>query len=112
MFSLLVDKISIIWQHVACERLVLLKVDAQELRDYSILLYHCGLYEQSFKYLELYCASQKISGIVVPPSNPFEAQENAAVEKLMARLNLILMEEGWNRSAMTKHQLGSSSDPW
>ncbi|KAH9295390.1 hypothetical protein KI387_038978, partial [Taxus chinensis] len=42
----------------ACERLVLLGVDARELRDYSILLYHCGLYEKSFEYLQLYCSSK------------------------------------------------------
>jgi len=38
----------------ACERLILLKNDANELRDYSILLYHCGLYEQSLEYLTKY----------------------------------------------------------
>lgn len=38
----------------ACERLILLETDVKELRDYSILLYHCGLYEQSLQYLKLY----------------------------------------------------------
>ena len=38
----------------ACERLILLKNDANEFRDYSILLYHCGLYEQSLQYLKKY----------------------------------------------------------
>ncbi|ESR37105.1 hypothetical protein CICLE_v100285432mg, partial [Citrus x clementina] len=37
-----------------CERLILLESDAKELRDYSILLYHCGLYEQSLQYLKFY----------------------------------------------------------
>ncbi|KDO47681.1 hypothetical protein CISIN_1g0178741mg, partial [Citrus sinensis] len=39
-----------------CERLILLESDAKELRDYSILLYHCGLYEQSLQYLKFYQA--------------------------------------------------------
>lgn len=38
----------------ACERLILLDADAKELRDYSILLYHCGFYEQSLQHLKLY----------------------------------------------------------
>jgi len=42
----------------ACERLILLKNDANELRDYSILLYHCGLYEQSLEYLKKYREQQ------------------------------------------------------
>lgn len=42
----------------ACERLILLETDKKELRDYSILLYHCGFYEQSLEYLKLYQESQ------------------------------------------------------
>lgn len=38
----------------ACERLIILKSDRKDLRDYSILLYHCGFYEPSLKYLKLY----------------------------------------------------------
>lgn len=38
----------------ACERLILLEVDSKELRDYSILLYHCGFYEQSLEFVKLY----------------------------------------------------------
>lgn len=38
----------------ACERLILLNTDAKELRDYSILLYLCGFYEQSLEFLKLY----------------------------------------------------------
>lgn len=38
----------------ACERLILLQTEPKEMRDYSVLLYHCGLYEQALKYLELY----------------------------------------------------------
>lgn len=40
--------------YAACERLILLETDPKELRDYSILLYHCGLYEDALKYLNLY----------------------------------------------------------
>ena len=35
----------------ASERLVILGKDLKELRDYGILLYHCGLYGPSFTYL-------------------------------------------------------------
>ena len=38
----------------ACERLILLGSDLRELRDYSVLLYHCGFYEESLEYLKLY----------------------------------------------------------
>jgi hypothetical protein len=38
----------------ACERLILVTNDANELRDYSILLYHCGLYNESLQYLKKY----------------------------------------------------------
>ncbi|XP_070673991.1 uncharacterized protein [Malus domestica] len=37
----------------ACGHLILLEPDLKELRDYSILLYHCGFYEQSVEYLKL-----------------------------------------------------------
>ncbi|PIA53766.1 hypothetical protein AQUCO_00900383v1 [Aquilegia coerulea] len=38
----------------ASERLILLDHDVDELRDYSILLYHCGFYKESWHYLSLY----------------------------------------------------------
>lgn len=38
----------------ACERLILLNIDTKELRDYSILLYLCGFYEESLEFLKLY----------------------------------------------------------
>ncbi|XP_058080031.1 uncharacterized protein LOC131228185 isoform X2 [Magnolia sinica] len=44
----------------ACERLILLGCDSQELRDYSVLLYHCGFYEESFQYLKLYQDSMEL----------------------------------------------------
>jgi hypothetical protein len=47
----------------ACERLILLDSDAKELRDYSILLYHCGFYEQSLQYLKLYQEAKALFSI-------------------------------------------------
>ena len=41
-----------------CERLILLEADPKELRDYSILLCHCGFYEESLEYLKLYQAKK------------------------------------------------------
>lgn len=38
----------------ACERIMLLKSDANELRDYGSLLYHCGFYQQALEYMNLY----------------------------------------------------------
>lgn len=38
----------------ACERLILLNTDAKELRDYSILLYLCGFYEEALEFLKKY----------------------------------------------------------
>lgn len=43
--------------HAASERLVLLGVDEQELRDYGMLLFHAGLYGRSFEYLNAYSTS-------------------------------------------------------
>lgn len=42
----------------ACERLILLETDSKELRDYSVLLYHAGFYEESLQYLKLYLDSE------------------------------------------------------
>ncbi|KAF3434291.1 hypothetical protein FNV43_RR25394 [Rhamnella rubrinervis] len=94
----------------ACERLILLNTDAKELRDYSILLYLCGFYEQSLEFLKLYQDTK----------NPSEQQsvdalvnlEDDAVEKLMVRLNLISMEEGWSRPSFARNFLGNDSEPW
>ncbi|CAK9145442.1 unnamed protein product [Ilex paraguariensis] len=90
----------------ACERLILLETDPKELRDYSILLYHCGFYEESQKYLELYQETKKQSSDSVG-----DLQEDA-VEKLMTRLNLILMEDGWSRPSSARSFLCNNSDPW
>lgn len=42
----------------ACEHLILLETDSKELRDYSVLLYHSGFYEESLQYLKLYQESE------------------------------------------------------
>ncbi|KAH9658213.1 transglut core2 domain-containing protein [Citrus sinensis] len=90
----------------ACERLILLESDAKELRDYSILLYHCGLYEQSLQYLKFYQDSMK------HPSNSVSSLENDAMEKLVILLSLILMEQGWSRSTYVRNFLGNNFEPW
>ncbi|KAJ6945287.1 hypothetical protein NC651_000360 [Populus alba x Populus x berolinensis] len=88
----------------ACERLILLESDPKELRDYSVLLYHCGFYEQSLQYLKLY--QEKGSSLQKQASNKLSSLEEYAVEKLMIRLNLISMEEGWSKPSHA-----SPSDP-
>ncbi|KAK3228802.1 hypothetical protein Dsin_000683 [Dipteronia sinensis] len=102
----------------ACERLILLETDAKELRDYSILLYHCGFYEQSLQYLMLYQESkssplqEQASSKQEQSSNSVSSLEDEAVEKLMVRLNLILKEEGWSRPSYVRNYLGNNSEPW
>ncbi|KAF2315483.1 hypothetical protein GH714_039912 [Hevea brasiliensis] len=80
----------------ACERLILLESDPKELRDYGILLYHCGFYEQSQQCLKMYQDTKSFS-LQKQPSNKFDNLEEDAVEKLMVRLDLILMEKGWSK---------------
>lgn len=38
--------------------------------------------------------------------------EEDAVEKLMIRLNLILMEEGWGKPSHVRNYIGNNSEPW
>ncbi|XP_059649272.1 uncharacterized protein LOC132295153 isoform X2 [Cornus florida] len=95
----------------ACERLVLLESDLKELRDYGVLLYHCGFFEESLQYFKLY-KDKKNSSIPEPSSDTFSHLEEDAVEKLIVRLNLILMEEGWTRPSYNKSFLGNNSEPW
>ncbi|XP_050386163.1 uncharacterized protein LOC126802566 [Argentina anserina] len=95
----------------ACERLILLEADSKELRDYSILLYHCGFYEQSLEFLKLY-QDTKTRPQLRRSSNSSTDLEEDAVEKLMIRLKLILMEDGWSRPTYVRNFLGNSSDPW
>ncbi|KAK7271475.1 hypothetical protein RJT34_27417 [Clitoria ternatea] len=95
----------------ACERLILLKNDANELRDYSILLYHCGLYEQSLQYLKKY---QELKNLPteVPSTDSLSNLEDDAVDNLTTRLNLILMEQGWSPPSYARNFLGNNSEPW
>ncbi|KAL7259212.1 hypothetical protein ACSBR1_005164 [Camellia fascicularis] len=90
----------------ACERLILLETDPKELRDYSVLLYHCGFYEESLQFFRHYQDAKKQS------SDSFSDLEEDAVEKLMIRLNLILMEEGWSRPSYGRTFLSNNSEPW
>nr|KJB73108.1 hypothetical protein B456_011G215300 [Gossypium raimondii] len=95
----------------ACERLILLRTDPKETRDYSILLYHCGLYEQALKFLKLY-QDMKSSSAQNPSTDPVSNLEEDAVKKLIVRLNLIAMEEGWTRPWYVRNYLGNNSEPW
>ncbi|KAL5994646.1 hypothetical protein ACLOJK_024699 [Asimina triloba] len=151
----------------ACERLILLESDPKELRDYSVLLYHCGFYKESLQTCEPSLTANAIAnsqqghglcpfkltisllqGEILPAnattsalrsfpctynicsafplamqlvdSNSWfadvlprmtkngeqresslsasEKLEEDAVKKLMVRLNLISMEDGWTKS--------------
>ncbi|XP_019055633.1 PREDICTED: uncharacterized protein LOC104611368 [Nelumbo nucifera] len=95
----------------ACERLILLEYDPDELRDYSILLYHCGFYEESLQYLKFYKSSRSSSFNKTSSSKSSDLEENA-VEKLMVRLNLISTEEGWTRPSYVRNFLSNNSEPW
>ncbi|XP_059312397.1 uncharacterized protein LOC132063724 isoform X1 [Lycium ferocissimum] len=90
----------------ACEHLILLQTDPKELRDYGVLLYHCGFYKEALQYLTLYKDRKESSGLID------NMEEEAAMEKLMIRLNLILMEEGWSLPTENKGFLRNNSEPW
>jgi hypothetical protein len=92
----------------ACERLILLHGDNQELRDYAVLLYHCGYYEDCLKYLSLFEASQERENL----TNPTNKLEDDAVRILKARVNLILAEDGWNKPSTTTSYWSSNYEPW
>lgn len=97
----------------ACERLILLTNDPNELRDYSILLYHCGLYEESLQYLTKYQEHKNLSTQLLTSSDSeSDMEEDAAVDKLITRLNLIQLEQGWSQPSVTRKFLGNNSDPW
>ncbi|XP_042006947.1 uncharacterized protein LOC121755676 isoform X1 [Salvia splendens] len=89
----------------ACERLILLKRDPKDLRDYAALLYHCEYYEEALQLLKHYQDTKQQSG------SDIEVEEDA-VEKLVVRLNLILMEVGWSRKQEHKNTLFNNSEPW
>ncbi|KAK7401352.1 hypothetical protein VNO78_12767 [Psophocarpus tetragonolobus] len=97
----------------ACERLILLKNDANEFRDYSMLLYHCGFYEQSLEYLKKYQELKKSSTQeTTSSSHILGSLEEDAVDNLMTRLNLLLLEQGWSRPSYARNFLGNNSEPW
>ncbi|XP_010557866.1 PREDICTED: uncharacterized protein LOC104826727 isoform X3 [Tarenaya hassleriana] len=87
----------------ACERLILLETDPKELRDYSVLLYHCGFYKESLQYLQLYRESEDVT----------KTAEKEAEDNLMVRLKLISMEDGWSSaSSYRNNSLSDNSEPW
>ncbi|KAL4586280.1 hypothetical protein LXL04_010916 [Taraxacum kok-saghyz] len=96
----------------ACERLIILEADSMELRDYGVLLYHCGFYKESLQYLNLYQDTQKSSMMKQLPDTLMKLEEEAAVEKLMIRLNLILMEDEMTRPSSIASSLYNNTDPW
>ncbi|KAL3349277.1 hypothetical protein AABB24_022422 [Solanum stoloniferum] len=91
----------------ACERLILMQTEPKELRDYGALLYHCGFYKEALQYLTVYQDGQKESLDLID-----NVEEEEALEKLMIRLNLILMEEGWSPPTDNKSFLRNNSEPW
>lgn len=100
----------------ASERLIILTNDNVELRDYAILLYHCGFYEECQQNLRLYQKFQnsKEDGYARQRSRPSsmrELEEDAA-KKLMARVNLILGERGCSERASHKSYWGQNQEPW
>ncbi|XP_020274517.1 uncharacterized protein LOC109849122 isoform X2 [Asparagus officinalis] len=98
----------------ASERLVILTNDYQELRDYAILLYHCGYYEECLHNLRLYETFKEEGGHAQQRSRLSQTHEleEDAVRKLMARVNLILGEEGWSESISRKSYWGQYQEPW
>ncbi|KAL8227814.1 hypothetical protein R6Q57_015398 [Mikania cordata] len=92
----------------ACERLIILEANSTELRDYGVLLYHCGLYKESLQYLKLYQDTEKVK----QSPDLFTKMEEEAVEKLIIRLNLILMEDDWTRPSSIASSLYNNTDPW
>ncbi|KAJ0461899.1 putative protein SirB1 [Helianthus annuus] len=92
----------------ACERLIILEADCTELRDYGVLLYHCGFYKESLQYLKLYQDTEKVKR----SPDLLTKLEEEAVEKLIIRLNLILMEDEWTRPSSIASSLYNNTDPW
>ncbi|CAN1316258.1 hypothetical protein LINPERPRIM_LOCUS30008 [Linum perenne] len=96
----------------SCERLILLGSDPKDLRDYSILLYHCGLYDQSRQYLKLFKDTNGSPQKNESSSSEMSRMEDDAVEKLSMRLDLISMEVGWSEPSHVRNFLGNNSEPW
>ncbi|XP_042043960.1 uncharacterized protein LOC121789608 isoform X2 [Salvia splendens] len=87
----------------ACERLILLKHNPKELRDYAVLLYHCGYYEEAL-FLKHYQNTKQQTG---SDTNV----EEEAVKKLVVRLNLILMGVGWSKQQEHRNILFKNFEP-
>lgn len=115
----------------ACERLILLEHDPKELRDYAVLLYHCGYYEEALQFLKHYRDTKVMSSqfrktilscsqvsdstlhLVLQQQSGLDNNiEEDAVEKLVVRLNLILMEVGWSKQPEHRNILFNNSEPW
>lgn len=95
----------------ACERLIILEADSMELRDYGVLLYHCGFYKESLQYLKLYQYTEK-STTMKQLQDSLRKLEEDAVEKLIIRLNLILTEDDKTRPSSIASSLYNNTDPW
>ncbi|MCO5597261.1 hypothetical protein L7F22_051337 [Adiantum nelumboides] len=93
----------------ATERLVLLGADRKELRDYGMLLYHCGLFEPSLGYLNAYndCKEENAAS-----SDLLSIKEAAALEKVLLRLRLIVAERRWNIPSASTIVGSPLADPW
>lgn len=60
------------------------------------------------------CAAQFLqnSSTEVTSLNTLSSLEEDAVDKLMTRLSLILMEQGWSRPSYARNFLSNNSEPW
>ncbi|BBN04051.1 hypothetical protein MPTK1_3g01470 [Marchantia polymorpha subsp. ruderalis] len=94
----------------ASERLVILGVDRMERRDYGVLLFHCGLYEQAFQYLNSHLTSEA-SATAPAHLSSLEAKEIVALKQLLERLTLILTERSWD-NPQPPHPIASPPEPW
>lgn len=97
----------------ASERLIILTNDYRELRDYAILLYHCGYYEECQQNLKLYQSSKENAypRQTYRQSHTQELEEDAA-QKLIARVNLVLGEQDWRDRATLRSYWGRNQEPW
>lgn len=97
----------------ACERLVILTNDYKELRDYAVLLYHCGYYEECLHNLNLYQSTRQERDIQKRTWTSKNVElEDDAVERLMARVKLILEAEGWSKCTSRKSYWENNREPW
>ncbi|KAG6541192.1 hypothetical protein Mapa_017426 [Marchantia paleacea] len=94
----------------ASERLVILGIDRMERRDYGVLLFHCGLYEQAFQYLNSHLTSEA-SATAPAHLSSLQSKEIGALKQLLERLTLILTERSWD-SPQPPHPIASPPEPW